>query len=108
MHICYDCNFPECARGYGAYGSGYTGAARLNWPEGRQRIAEHVVLCRAYEKQGEFRCRKTVSETERNARFIGLSRIIDTRGDIVARGKTTTANKSCTGMPAFPKPVKNR
>ncbi len=82
MHICYDCNFPECARVMALLGADIL-VLPTNWPEGRQRIAEHVVLCRAYENKVNF---VAVNRTgnERNARFIGLSRIIDTKGDIVA------------------------
>ncbi|MDD4924174.1 MAG: hypothetical protein PHF74_04990 [Dehalococcoidales bacterium] len=82
MHICYDCNFPECARVMALLGADIL-VLPTNWPQGRQRIAEHVVLCRAYENKVNFVAANRIG-IERNAKFIGLSRIIDTRGDIVA------------------------
>ena len=82
MHICYDCNFPECARVMALMGADIL-VLPTNWPESRQRVAEYVVLCRAYENKVNFVAVNRVGN-ERNARFIGLSRIIDTRGDIVA------------------------
>jgi predicted amidohydrolase len=54
-----------------------------NWPNGRQKIAEHVVPCRAYENKVYFIAANRTG-VERDTKFIGLSRIIDTRGDIVA------------------------
>ncbi len=82
MHICYDCNFPECARVMALLGADIL-VLPTNWPQGRQKIAEHVVLCRAYENKVNFIAANRTG-IERDARFIGLSRIIDTRGDIVA------------------------
>ena len=82
MHICYDCNFPECARVMALMGADIL-VLPTNWPESRQRVANHVVLCRAYENKVNFIAVNRIGN-ERNARFIGLSRIIDTKGDIVA------------------------
>jgi predicted amidohydrolase len=82
MHICYDCNFPECARVMALMGADIL-VLPTNWPERRQKIAEHVVLCRAYENKVNFVAVNRIG-SERNARFIGLSRIIDTKGDIIA------------------------
>jgi predicted amidohydrolase len=81
MHICYDCNFPECARVMALMGADIL-VLPTNWPEGRQKIAEHVVPCRAYENKVYFVADNRIG-SERNAKFIGLSRIIDTRGDII-------------------------
>jgi predicted amidohydrolase len=82
MHICYDCNFPECARVMALMGADIL-VLPTNWPEGRQKIPNHVVLCRAYENKVHFVAANRVG-SERNTRFIGLSRIINTRGDIVS------------------------
>jgi predicted amidohydrolase len=82
MHICYDCNFPECARVMALMGADIL-VLPTNWPEGRQRIAEHVIPCRAYENKVYFVAANRIGN-ERNAKFIGISRIVDTRGDIMA------------------------
>jgi predicted amidohydrolase len=82
MHICYDCNFPECARVMSLMGADIL-TLPTNWPEGRGKIAEHVVTCRAYENKVNFIAANRTG-VERGTKFIGLSRIIDTRGDIVA------------------------
>jgi predicted amidohydrolase len=82
MHICYDCNFPECARVMALMGADIL-VLPTNWPQGRQKIAEYVVPCRAYENKVYFVAANRIG-SERSAKFIGLSRIIDTRGDIMA------------------------
>ncbi|GAJ18427.1 unnamed protein product, partial [marine sediment metagenome] len=48
MHICYDCNFPESARVMTLLGADIL-ALPTNWPEGREKVAKHVILARAYE-----------------------------------------------------------
>ncbi len=82
IHICYDCNFPECARVMALLGADIL-VLPTNWPEGRQKIAEHVVLCRAYENKVNFVAANRTG-IERDVKFIGLSRIVDTNGEIVA------------------------
>ncbi len=82
MHICYDCNFPECARVMALMGADIL-VLPTNWPDGRQKIAEHVVPCRAYENKVYFVAANRIG-IERNTHFIGLSRIIDTQGNIIA------------------------
>ncbi|HAS04356.1 MAG TPA: carbon-nitrogen hydrolase family protein [Dehalococcoidia bacterium] len=82
IHICYDCNFPECARVMSLMGADIL-ALPTNWPQGRQRIPEHVVLCRAYENKVNFVAANRTG-IERDVKFIGLSRILDTSGEIIA------------------------
>ncbi|MDD3677695.1 MAG: carbon-nitrogen hydrolase family protein [Dehalococcoidales bacterium] len=82
IHICYDCNFPECARVMALLGADIL-ALPTNWPAGRQKIAEHVVLCRAYENKVNFVAANRTG-IERDVKFIGLSRIVDTSGEIIA------------------------
>ncbi|MDD4873640.1 MAG: carbon-nitrogen hydrolase family protein [Dehalococcoidales bacterium] len=82
IHICYDCNFPECARVMTLLGADIL-ALPTNWPEGREKVSNYVVICRAYENKVNLVAVNRVGE-ERSARFIGLSKIVDSCGDVIA------------------------
>jgi predicted amidohydrolase len=79
MHICYDCNFPENARVMTLLGAEII-ILPTNWPEGRNKVAEFVVNTRAYENKVAIVAVDRVG-TERGAKFIGRSKIIDANGD---------------------------
>ncbi len=82
IHICYDCNFPESARVMMLLGADIL-ALPTNWPEGRGKVAKYVVIARAYENKVHFVAVNRVG-SERGTKFIGLSKIINAWGDILA------------------------
>ena len=83
IHICYDCNFPESARVMTLLGADIL-ALPTNWPEGRAKVAQYVVITRAYENKVHLVAADRVG-TERNVSFIGLSKIVDAWGDTLAQ-----------------------
>ena len=82
IHICYDCNFPESARIMTLLGADIL-TLPTNWPEGRGKVAKYVINTRAYENKVHFVAVDRVG-SERGARFIGSSKIIDAWGDTLA------------------------
>jgi predicted amidohydrolase len=82
IHICYDCNFPECARVMTLLGADII-ALPTNWPKGREIIPGHVVVCRAYENKVNLAAANRVG-IERGTEFIGMSRIVNSCGDVIA------------------------
>ena len=82
IHICYDCNFPESARVMTLLGADIL-ALPTNWPEGREKVANYIVVTRAYENRVHIVAVDRVG-TERGTRFIGLSKIVNARGDTLA------------------------
>ena len=82
IQICYDCNFPEGARALMLLGTDIL-ALPTNWPEGRAKVPQYVVVTRAYENRVHLVAVDRVG-TERGTRFIGQSKIINARGDILA------------------------
>ncbi|MBI4295110.1 MAG: carbon-nitrogen hydrolase family protein [Chloroflexi bacterium] len=82
LHICYDCNFPESARVMTLLGADIL-ALPTNWPQGRGKVAKYVVISRAFENRVHLVAVDRVGE-ERGTRFIGLSKIINAWGDIIA------------------------
>ena len=82
MHICYDCNFPESARVMMLLGADIL-ALPTNWPAGREKVAKHVVIARAYENKVHIVAVNRVG-SERGTKFIGLSKIINAWGDTLA------------------------
>jgi len=81
IQICYDCNFPESSRVMALLGADIL-VLPTNWPEGRGKVARHVVVTRAYENKVHLVAANRVGE-ERGAKFIGLSKIIDAWGDTI-------------------------
>jgi len=86
IHICYDCNFPESARVMTLLGADIL-ALPTNWPEGRGKIAKYVINTRAYENKVHLVAADRIGR-ERGVRFIGLSKIVDAWGDILAKGSS--------------------
>jgi len=82
IHICYDCTFPENARIMALLGADII-ALSTNWPEGREIMANHVVITRAYENRVHFVAADRVGN-ERGARFLGHSKIVSASGDTLA------------------------
>ena len=82
VHICYDCNFPESARVMTLLGADIL-ALPTNWPEGRGKVAKHVVITRAYENKIHLVAADRVG-IERGTKFIGLSKIVNAWGDTLA------------------------
>ncbi len=82
LHICYDCAFPESARIMTLLGADIL-ALPTNWPEGLEKVAEHVVVTRAFENRVHLVAADRVG-SERGTRFIGLSKIINAWGDTLA------------------------
>jgi predicted amidohydrolase len=86
IHICYDCNFPESARVMTLLGADIL-ALPTNWPEGRGKVAEYVVIARAYENKIHLVAVDRVG-SERGTKFIGRSRIINALGDTLAEASS--------------------
>ncbi len=82
IHICYDCNFPECARIMTLLGADIL-VLPTNWPAGRGKVARYVVPTRAYENKVHLVAVDRVG-SERDAKFIGTSKIVDIWGDTLA------------------------
>ncbi len=86
IHICYDCNFPESARVMTLLGADIL-TLPTNWPEGRGKVAKYVINTRAYENKVHLVAVDRVG-SERGARFIGSSKIIDAWGDTLAEASS--------------------
>jgi len=86
MHICYDCNFPESARVMALLGADIL-ALPTNWPEGRAKVAKHLVPTRAYENKVHVVAVDRVG-SERGTKFTGLSKIVDAWGDTIAEASS--------------------
>lgn len=82
LHICYDTNFPECARIMTLLGADIL-VLPTNWPDGRGKIAKFVVNTRAFENKVHFVAVDRVG-VERGAKFLGNSKIVDAWGDTLA------------------------
>lgn len=82
LHICYDTNFPECARIMTLLGADIL-VLPTNWPDGRGKIAKFVINTRAFENKVHFVAVDRVG-VERGAKFLGISKIVDAWGDTLA------------------------
>ncbi|MBI4188455.1 MAG: carbon-nitrogen hydrolase family protein [Chloroflexi bacterium] len=82
LHICYDTNFPECARIMTLMGADIL-VLPTNWPDGRGMIARYVINSRAFENKVHFVAVDRVG-TERGAKFLGNSKIVDCWGNTLA------------------------
>lgn len=82
IQICYDCNFPEGARVQMLLGADIL-ALPTNWPEGRGKVPRYIVAARAYENSLHVVAADRTG-MERGTKFIGQSRIVSARGDILA------------------------
>ena len=86
MLICYDCTFPESARVMALAGADIL-ALPTNWPEGRSKIPKYVIMSRAFENKIHVVAADRVG-SERQAKFIGTSKIVDAWGDTLAEAGT--------------------
>jgi len=86
IHICYDCTFPESARVMALKGADIL-VLPTNWPEGREKICKYVINARAYENRVHFVAVDRVG-TERGARFLGNSKIVEASGDTLAEASS--------------------
>jgi predicted amidohydrolase len=84
MNICYDGSFPESARVLMLLGADLIVLA-TNWPTGAISSAKYVVQARAVENLVYYAAVNRVGE-ERGFHFIGMSRIVDCHGELLAAG----------------------
>ncbi len=82
LFICYDCTFPESARVMTLQGADIL-VLPTNWPHGRAKVPQFVIPTRAYENKVHVVAVDRVG-TERGARFLGLSKIVNAWGDTLA------------------------
>lgn len=82
LFICYDCTFPESARVMALQGAEIL-ALPTNWPQGRMKVPQFVVPTRAFENKVHLVAVDRVG-TERGAKFLGLSKIVNAWGDTLA------------------------
>ncbi len=82
LFICYDCTFPESARVMALAGADIL-ALPTNWPQGRAKVPQHVIITRAFENKVHLVAVDRVGK-ENGAKFLGLSKIINAWGDTLA------------------------
>jgi predicted amidohydrolase len=82
MHICYDGGFPEPARVMTLQGADLI-VLPTNWPPGAECMAGCAVNTRAMENNVYYAACDRVGD-ERGFHFIGLSKICDPRGGVLA------------------------
>jgi predicted amidohydrolase len=82
MTICYDGSFPESARVLMLQGADLV-VLPTNWPTGAASTVKYLVQARALENCIYFAAVNRVG-LERGFRFIGQSRLIDVRGELLA------------------------
>jgi predicted amidohydrolase len=82
MTICYDSSFPESSRVLALEGADLI-VLPTNWPPEAERTARLLVPARALENRVYYAAVNRVG-TERGFRFIGLSRVADVTGDLLA------------------------
>jgi predicted amidohydrolase len=87
--ICYDCNFPESCRVMTLLGADIL-VLPTNWPEGRGKVAQYVVVTRAFENKVHFVVADRVG-IERGTKFIGQSKIINAWGDTLVEASRDNA-----------------
>jgi predicted amidohydrolase len=82
MHICYDGGFPESARVMTLLGADLV-VLPTNWPPGSECMAGYAVNTRAMENNIYYAACNRVGD-ERGFHFIGLSKICDPSGRVLA------------------------
>jgi predicted amidohydrolase len=82
MTICYDASFPEASRVLALLGADLV-VLPTNWPTGARSTAKYLVQARALENHIYYAAVNRVGE-EGGFHFIGLSRIVDCNGDLLA------------------------
>jgi predicted amidohydrolase len=80
--ICFDLRHPEAARCLALAGADLI-VLPTNWPDGAEMAAEHIALVRAAENKVFLATCDRVG-TENGTHFIGLSKIIDPYGRVLA------------------------
>jgi predicted amidohydrolase len=86
LTICYDSSFPEPSRVLALAGADLI-VLPTNWPPEAERTARLLVPARALENRVYYAAVNRVGE-ERGFRFIGLSRIADVTGDLLAASES--------------------
>jgi predicted amidohydrolase len=82
MTICYDGSFPEATRVLALAGADLV-VLPTNWPPQAERTVRLLVPARALENRIYYAAVNRIGE-ERGFRFIGMSRIADVTGDLLA------------------------
>src|SRR5207302_9362026 len=80
--ICYDGSFPESARVLTLLGADLV-VLPTNWPTGARSTVKYLVQARALENHIYYAAINRVGE-ERGFHFIGMSRIVDCEGELLA------------------------
>ena len=80
--ICYDINFPEAARTMALQGAEIL-VLPTNWPQGRSKVPEHVIVTRAFENKIHLVAADRVGR-ECGVNFLGTSKIMDCWGNTLA------------------------
>ena len=88
MTICYDGSFPEASRVLALQGADLI-VLPTNYPPEAERTARLLVPARAMENRVYYAAVNRVGQ-ERGFRFIGLSRIADVTGDLLAASEDDT------------------
>ena len=86
LTICYDGSFPEASRVLALLGADLI-LLPTNWPPEAERTARLLVPARAMENRVYYAAVNRVG-TERGFRFIGLSRVADVTGDLLAASES--------------------
>jgi 5-aminopentanamidase len=89
MSICYDGSFPESARVLMLLGADLV-LLSTNWPTGAVSTIKYLIQARALENQVFFAAVNRVGE-ERGFRFVGMSRIVDCNGELLAASTADAA-----------------
>lgn len=82
MTICYDASFPESSRVLTLLGADLV-VLPTNWPPGARNTVKYLVQARALENHIYYAAVNRVGE-ERGFPFIGMSRIVDCDGEMLA------------------------
>jgi 5-aminopentanamidase len=82
MNICYDGSFPEPARILALLGADLV-VLPTNWPDAARRVVQFLVQARAFENAVYYAGVNRVG-VEAGFHFLGLSRIVDPTGDLLA------------------------
>jgi predicted amidohydrolase len=82
MTICYDGSFPESARCLMLLGADLV-VLPTNWPTGARSTVRHLVQARALENHIYYAAVDRIG-TERGFTFLGMSRIVESIGDLLA------------------------
>jgi predicted amidohydrolase len=82
MNICYDGSFPESARVLMLLGADLV-VLSTNWPTGALSTVKYLIQARALENHVYYAAVNRVGE-EGGFRFLGMSRIVDCTGELLA------------------------